>query len=161
MFPGHPQTARCPRAVGPSSDKWDMSLWPSQQQGHYLGRGSCPLPAVRGRSPLESSRAEESETCQVHSCGETLTQFVFNQTPHIDTWAPINHFLKVPLANKHLAKYLPLCVFNRKYQLYCSSPYSTLIGPVPGCSRVECFSKNGWNSFPDLPLWSQEQRTAW
>lgn len=37
------------------------------------------------------SRAKETETLQVHNCGETLIQFVFNQTPHADTWVPFNH----------------------------------------------------------------------
>lgn len=60
-------------------------------QAEPPGWGSLPAVWSRGTEPAGRSRAKETETLQVHNCGETLTQFVFNQTPHADTWAPFNH----------------------------------------------------------------------
>lgn len=83
MFPGHPRLHGARHAVGPSSDKGDMSPWPSQQQGQSEppGRGSCPLPAVRGRSPTESSRAEDQKLAKFTAAEKHLPSLFLIKHP--------------------------------------------------------------------------------
>lgn len=95
-----------PRLLAVPEERWDPVLmrglgpWPSWLlflvalflgQEEPPGWGSLPAVCCQGTEPTEHSRAEETAALQVHSCGETLTQFVFNQTPHADTGSPFNH----------------------------------------------------------------------